>query len=67
MSNGLEVSTSPSNRLPSTGDALRRVSSTGKFAQPNSEKINIHSTPSSGIQRQSSTVSEYIRIKMKII
>jgi hypothetical protein len=65
--NGTENPASPSNRIPSAGDALRRISSTGKTNQVNSERINAYSTPVSGIQRQSSTVSRDVREKLKII
>ncbi len=60
MSNGTDVLTNSPTRLPSTGDALRRIASTGKLNKSNSDRINIHSSPSSGIQRQSSTVNGYI-------
>ncbi|CAF1037274.1 unnamed protein product [Rotaria sp. Silwood1] len=54
ISNDTESSTSPSNRLPSAGEALRRNANTGKFNQPNSDKFSAHSTPPSGLQRQTS-------------
>ncbi len=55
MNNISDTLNASSTRLPSAGDAIRRVSSTGKFNQSNSEKINIQTAP---IQRQSSTVNE---------
>ncbi|CAF0935725.1 unnamed protein product [Rotaria sordida] len=55
ISNGTESSTSPLNRLPSAGEALRRNASTGRVNQSNSDKFSAHSTPPSGLQRQSST------------
>ncbi|CAF2414911.1 unnamed protein product [Rotaria sp. Silwood2] len=55
ISNGTESSTSPSNRLPSAGEALRRNASTGKFNQPNADKFSAQSTPPSGLPRQIST------------
>lgn len=57
ISNGSDLSNSSSNRLASAGDAIRRVSSTGKFNQ-----ANIQTVPGPGIQRQTSTVSIYIYI-----
>ena len=61
MSNGTDMSSNNSNRLPSAGDALRRVSSTGKANQLNSDRANVNSTAPSGIQRQSSTVRKSFR------
>lgn len=58
MSNGSDLSGNSSTRLPSAGDALRRISSTGKPALPNSERINVNTATPPGIQRQTSTVSE---------
>ncbi|CAF3820669.1 unnamed protein product [Rotaria magnacalcarata] len=46
---------SPSARLQSAGDAIRRTASTGKFNQPNIDKNSIHSTPPSAAQKQTST------------
>ena len=63
MSNGSDLSGNVSTRLPSTGDPLRRISSTGKFNQPNSDRVNITATAPSGVQRQSSTVNELIFLK----
>jgi len=55
MNNISDTSNAPSTRLPSAGDAIRRVSSTSKFNQSNSERTNIQTAP---IQRQNSTVNE---------
>jgi hypothetical protein len=41
MNNGSDTSNPSSTRLPSAGDALRRVSSTNKFNQSNPERINV--------------------------
>ncbi len=57
MSNGSDPSNNTSNRLPSAGDGIRRISSTGKFNQPTSDRTNATATAPSGIQRQSSNVS----------
>ncbi|CAF4988014.1 unnamed protein product, partial [Rotaria socialis] len=47
--------TSPSARLQSAGDALRRTASTSKFNQPIIDKNSTHSTPPSAAQKQTST------------
>ena len=57
MSNGSDSSNNSSNRLPSAGDGIRRISSTGKFNQPTSDRANATATAPSNIQRQSSNVS----------
>lgn len=57
-SNGTDAvapaSAGPLNRPPSAGDTLRRISYSRKLNRSNSEKINAHSTPSSGSQPSSS-------------
>ncbi|CAF0731656.1 unnamed protein product [Adineta steineri] len=54
-SNGTENFASSSSRLPSAGEALHRLPTTGKSNQPNIERINAHVPPPVGVQRQSST------------
>ena len=58
MSNGSDLSGNSTTRLPSAGDSLRRISSTGKPALPNAERTNINAATPPGIQRQTSTVHE---------
>jgi len=47
------ASTGAASRPPSAGDALRKISFTRKLNRSNSEKINVHTTPSSGSQQNS--------------
>ena len=60
VNNGTDAATAASagqlNRPPSAGDALRKISFTRKLNRSNSEKMNPHLNPSSGLQ-QTSTVS----------
>ncbi|CAF0808424.1 unnamed protein product [Rotaria sp. Silwood1] len=48
------TSVGQSTRPPSAGDALRKITFTRKLNRSNSEKINAHLSPSSGLQQTSS-------------